>query len=157
MNCSLSLSPATQISYDKVESDLVDYLKTFLGSEVFEDVQARVDDLNQESRLCELILEVIYCAEKQMDRHSGMLDDIQEMIGKVRDMEPDGTNFRVGFRRGSVLFAECLIISSLYTIVGRSRRQVLPAHLRFFFSAALHAQEDHRDWKGVPRAGVLRH
>lgn len=78
-----------------MENDLVDYLKTFLGDEVFVNVQARVDDLNQESRLCELLLEVIYCAESQMDKHGDMLDDIQEMIGKLRDMAPDGTNFRV--------------------------------------------------------------
>lgn len=84
-----------QLSYEKVESDLSDYLKSFLGDEVFAEVQARVDDLNQESRLCELLLEVIYCAENQMDRQSDMLDDIQEMIGKLRDIAPDGTNFRV--------------------------------------------------------------
>ncbi len=133
------LSPLLQkLSYDKVENDLVDYLKAYLNEEVFADVRSRVDDLNQESRLCELILEVIYCAEKQMDSHIVMLDDIQEIIGKVREMEPDGTNFRVGLSECFIVF---IVLFFVYT--GRYRGQVFLAPLRLFLRVAFNAQEDH--------------
>ena len=56
---------------------------------------SHVSELNQESRLCELILVLIRMAEDQMDHHVAMFEDIIKIVHRVREMEDDGTNFHV--------------------------------------------------------------
>ena len=83
------------MTYDEIEQDMTGYLKANLLEEKFANLQAKVDPLNQESRLCELLLDVIHYAEDQMDRHVTMFDEILTTVNRIKDMDYDGTNFRV--------------------------------------------------------------
>ena len=85
----------SQQSYDEIESGMSEYLKCNLKPEAFEAMHHRVEELNQESRLCELLLEIIKHAEGEMDRHVAMFDDILLTINRVRDAPSDDSNFKV--------------------------------------------------------------
>lgn len=72
-----------------------DYLKTNLPTDAYHRVVNKCNVINQESRLCELLLEIIHYCESALDRHVDMFDAIFSTILKIKDLPFDGTNFRV--------------------------------------------------------------
>ena len=86
---------STQTTYDEIEQGMAEYLKANLKPEPYQVVHDRVNELNQESRLCELLLEIIKHAEAEMDRHVAMFDDLLNTISRVRDTPNDNTDFKV--------------------------------------------------------------
>ena len=119
--------------YSETIKNLMDYLETNLSSEQFDDLCKRINDLNEESQLCEMILELVRHSEEHMDRHMELFDEILQVVHKIQNMD----------RNNSEQFAEsaidkcCLLIYDSFQILRCIRKKIIEIsklyHVPYFY------------------------